>query len=305
MTRAPRALLAGCIDYAGLFPPAKLPLEPAVENYVRYAGEADAWLLGKFICPAARLAELEKLLPSPLAAWGVSALGRGGDGLDAWLAGLAEDLAAVEKTPLGVSAFETRLPAEAFATPDGVARCLDAFQRPGDGVFVEVPAGEGFLDRVRATLTALGHWPGSGIKLRCGGLEAAAFPEPRLVADVVRAAAIAGVPLKATAGLHHPIRRWDDALQTWMHGFVNLFVAGLHATAPHATDDLVAILLERDPGAFHLSDRGVAWRHHSWDLDAVATMRRERVLSFGSCSFDEPRDDLREIGWLAPTGGGS
>ena len=30
-----RAFLAGIIDYAGLFPPAKLPLEKAIRNSVR------------------------------------------------------------------------------------------------------------------------------------------------------------------------------------------------------------------------------------------------------------------------------
>ncbi len=46
-----RALLAGAIDYAGLFPPATLTLEPALRNYAEYARSAESWMLGAFILP--------------------------------------------------------------------------------------------------------------------------------------------------------------------------------------------------------------------------------------------------------------
>src|SRR5262249_27634531 len=54
-----RALLENLIDYAGLFPPAALPMKAAVENYQRYRESAEAWMLGKFVVPVARLDELE------------------------------------------------------------------------------------------------------------------------------------------------------------------------------------------------------------------------------------------------------
>src|SRR3954469_17279661 len=46
-----RALLARAIDYAGLFPPAKLALEPALQNYAAYVRTTEAWMLGAFILP--------------------------------------------------------------------------------------------------------------------------------------------------------------------------------------------------------------------------------------------------------------
>jgi hypothetical protein len=304
MTRALRALLAGSIDYAGLFPPAKLPLEPAAANFVSYARHADAWMLGKFVCPTTKLAELAALLPGPIHGrlpWGVSALGRGGETVTAWLDGMKEDLALIgqqSRDVLTVGALEVRLPAEAFTTPDGVHRCLKAFPRPGGGLFVEVPAGPGFLDRTRATLPELAKL-GFGFKLRCGGLEAAAFPESAVVAEVLAGAVTEEVPLKATAGLHHPIRRKDEALGAWMHGFVNLFVAALFASAENfSAETLIDILDDRDPASFHFSDDGLSWRGHGLALDAIDSGRRNVILSFGSCSFDEPRDDLRQLGWL-------
>src|SRR3954447_588364 len=78
MTASLRALLANVIDYAGLFPPAQLPLDAAIRNYARYRAEPESWMLGRFICPAARLAELSPYVDElfgdgrPLA---VSALG--------------------------------------------------------------------------------------------------------------------------------------------------------------------------------------------------------------------------------------
>src|SRR4051812_14528063 len=52
-----RALLEGIIDYAGLFPPAALDMPTAVRHYAEYLGQAEAWMLGRFVVPVARLEE--------------------------------------------------------------------------------------------------------------------------------------------------------------------------------------------------------------------------------------------------------
>src|SRR5581483_11690520 len=64
MTESLQALLAGVIDYAGLFPPAQLPFESAFSSYLRYRDGPHAWLLGRFVVPAARLDELVRLADS-------------------------------------------------------------------------------------------------------------------------------------------------------------------------------------------------------------------------------------------------
>ena len=76
-------LLAGSIDYAGLFPPAALDMAAAVRNYAAYRATPDAWALGRFVVPAARLAELEGEVESvapraPAEPWRLSVL-LGGD----------------------------------------------------------------------------------------------------------------------------------------------------------------------------------------------------------------------------------
>src|SRR5437870_206137 len=58
MSASLRALLDQSIDYAGLFPPAKLPLDEALRNYARYRKETESWMLSHFVSPVERLAEL-------------------------------------------------------------------------------------------------------------------------------------------------------------------------------------------------------------------------------------------------------
>ena len=90
-----RALLTGIIDYAGMFPPANLPLDEALRNYLRYRSEPESWMLGRFICPAARLAELDAYrgLFQEGPPFAFSVLGRGGSTDNEFLAGLRADIA--------------------------------------------------------------------------------------------------------------------------------------------------------------------------------------------------------------------
>src|SRR5579871_2402617 len=108
MNRALAALLTRAIDYAGVFPPAKLELASALEHYIRYRGGAEAWILGRFAVRTSQLDELAKLLEDaiPVEPIPIAAIGRGGADRDAWEAGLEADA-------LGMSAFEAR--AEVFA----------------------------------------------------------------------------------------------------------------------------------------------------------------------------------------------
>lgn len=120
-------------------------------------------------------------------------------------------------------------------------------------------------------------------KIRTGG---DAVPSIEHVAAFIRACKSAGVAFKATAGLHHPIRHGT------MHGFVNVFIAA--AMVEHADE----ILGEEDASTFAFEDDKVKWRAHEISTEDLAKTRREFALSFGSCSFEEPIDDLKELGWL-------
>ncbi len=135
-------------------------------------------------------------------------------------------------------------------------------------------------------------------KIRTGGLTADAFPSTETVAAFIRACKAEGVPFKATAGLHHPLRcvrplTYEPNAPTGpMHGFINVFLA---AALPDLAEE---ILRETDARSFFFGDDGASWRGYHVDVDALVTMRRTFALSFGSCSFEEPIDDLKELEWL-------
>ena len=55
MKESLRAFMNGLIDYAGLFPPAKLPLDEAIDDYVMHLKGENSWMLGRFIIPVSKL----------------------------------------------------------------------------------------------------------------------------------------------------------------------------------------------------------------------------------------------------------
>jgi hypothetical protein len=325
MSATLRALLGGALDYAGLFPPARLPLDQAVRNYLRYGREPESWLLGRFVLPAARLGELAAFreeLPSSGSPFVVSALARGGHSAQEFLAGLDADLRDVAHAlerhgpGLAVDVLEARLPADAVASEgqrplaellEATGHRIDEAGPPAMTVYYEAPPGPGWCAAAGAVIEAVARhnaagpgprYRGAGLKVRCGGLEAAAFPAPEQVAFALHAGLAAGVPLKFTAGLHHPLRHFDPGVDTHMHGFLNVFGAGAlgHALGLNE-EELRVILADEDAGHFAGDEAGFRWRDLRATPDRVAA-GREAVTSFGSCSFDEPRDDLRALGWL-------
>ncbi|HVE78895.1 MAG TPA: hypothetical protein VNA89_08545 [Gemmatimonadaceae bacterium] len=281
-----RTLLAGAIDYAGLFPPAQLSMAEAVANYAAYRASADAWALGRFVVPAARLAELAEAAgphqaPPP---WRISAL--------ATLPADAEMIARFNQRQAGralVDAVETRAisveqVAAAGAAPAGVT------------VYVEIPVDgdvDALLDAIREARARA--------KVRTGGVTPDAFPPAEALARFIAACARHGVRFKATAGLHHPLRA-EHALTyepgsalTTMHGYLNVMTASAFAVAGTDEPTLAAVLGERDFGAFDLAGDSVRWRGRTIDATAVADARGRLVDGFGSCSFREPLDELSSL----------
>jgi len=314
-------LLTGLIDYAGLFPPASLPLKTAVTLYTRYQTEPESWMLGRFIMPAARLSQLA--LPPDGEPLSLSILGRGGLTVDAFWEGLAADLTAVSQAVarygqrLTADVFEVKLPPSLFDQPDEqatvafVAELVERLtaERPMT-LFLEMPlppADPNWLAETRGLINGLARWQqahqekrgGAGFKLRCGGVQPADFPSAAQVALAVTACQAAAVPFKATAGLHHPIRHFNEGVQTPMHGFLNLFGGGVLAAANGLTAaQLEPILADENPAHFQFGDREFVWQGEQTyraTLDQIRQLRQTQFIAFGSCSFDEPREDLSQL----------
>jgi len=298
-----RAFFAGLIDYAGLFPPAKLPLEEALRKYARYRDDRDSWMLGHFVIPASRLAELDAHadLWSSGPPFAFTVLGRGGETVGAFSAGMTADRHAIaafrahHRAHVLVDTYEVKLPADALPTPpdellNGPLKMLSQARL---SIVCEVPwtAPAALFDRMRGSP--------AGVKLRCGGLDAAAFPDPEQVAHVITACRNNRLTLKCTAGLHHPLRHFDRGVGTKMHGFLNIFGAGILAHVRRLGEETIrAIVEDEDPANFGFDELGFGWKEHHALTDEIIAARREFILSFGSCSFDEPRDDLRAMGVL-------
>ncbi len=319
--RSLHALLEGLIDYAGLFPPARLPLDAALAHYARDRQGPDAWMLARFICPVGRLADLASraVLFEQAPPFRFSMLGTGGADAPAFLAGLRADLNARHtfhrRHPgrVVVDLMEVRLPAALYgASPEALGTFFQAVHDlpGGDGsepprLFFEIPLDGALRRNAPAVVEALAAFQTAhpdaafGLKMRCGGVEAAAFPPPDRLAYLIRACLDAGLRFKATAGLHHPLRHYNDGVGTRMHGFLNVF-GGAVLAAAHNLDEatLCAVLEDEDPTHFLFTDDAFRWQDLATPLDAIRTVRARHALSFGSCSFDEPRDDLRALGLL-------
>jgi hypothetical protein len=323
-----RTLMAGAIDFAGLFPPARLPLEAAVPEYGRLQADPDAWMLGRFVCPVACLHELaswrSELVGSsrPVA---FSVIGSGGASREEFIAHLRADLETIaafrdRMGPLAVpDVFEVRVPSMAAPRAEETIRHLlaEGFEanEPAAGLvltpYLELERGSDWQACVTGTVAAIaewnqreatrdhGGWRPAGFKLRCGGIAAAAFPSTEEVAVALTTCLEKGVPLKATAGLHHPLRRYDSSLNTWMHGFLNVLGAGVLAWTHRLNTACVQEILEdRAAEDFTFDEAGFCWRDRHASLEAIAAGRRHAVTSFGSCSFQDPRDDLRSLGLI-------
>jgi len=106
------------------------------------------------------------------------------------------------------------------------------------------------------------------------------------------------LPIKFTAGLHHPLRQYREEVQTKMHGFLNVLGAAVLAAEHQWDAHQTSIMLEdEDADSFSFTQDFFAWRE--WKIDTERLQYRRRfVVSFGSCSFDEPREDLRTLGLL-------
>jgi hypothetical protein len=140
--------------------------------------------------------------------------------------------------------------------------------------------------------------PPFGYKLRTGGVTANAFPSSQQIARALVTAAKRRVPIKFTAGLHHPIRQFREEVKTKMHGFLNVLGAATLAAEHDWDEQQTSIMLDdENPASFSFDEESFSWREWQILTDRIK-LRRKLVTSFGSCSFDEPREDLRALNLL-------
>lgn len=299
--RSARALLENVVDYAGLFPPASLPMSTAVSAYAAYLSGPDRELLGRFVLPSARLAEFSDCAAENLPRgngsipWRLSAI-CGTTSPDDREAVLEFNGSHWQGSDLGravVDSIEVRAPGRDAITA-ALALYPEFFR-----LFLELSTS---VDPVPAIATLSGTR--AGAKLRTGGVTPGTVPPTADVLRFLKACAHYDVPFKATAGLHHAIRAEypltyeTNADVSTMFGYLNLFIAS--AFIRHGADDEIAsaILNEASADAFDFDDNGITWRGQSLTVDQLAETRSRFAMSYGSCSFTEPVEEARLLGLL-------
>lgn len=306
-----QALVAGIVDYAGMFPPAKLDPQTTVENFARDRMGTHAFMQGRLVWPASKIDHLDShgaaLMPGTYATSGYR---EHADIGEPWRITLVGDLP-IDECVRTINAFNEKHSIEqhGLAIIDSLETKLDSSADIDDLIdtipddvypFFEI----NWRQDPRGLIAALAGTE-SAAKIRTGGVTPDAFPTSEAVAAFVSACALANVPFKATAGLHHPIRAEyrltyeDNPPCGTMHGFVNLFLgaAMLHALRLEP-DVYMQILNETDASAFSFDDNIASWRDRTISVEQIAHARERLCMSFGSCSFAEPVEDLTRLGWL-------
>jgi len=297
------ALLNQAIDYAGMFPPCALALELALRNQAGYVRSPEIWMLNGFVLSIEQFEPARQFFSAfdPHHPLRVAALGPRTTSTDAFLDKLEYATSAVrsfskhEIELVSVSHLEMFLPDDINFASLKKARAIVG----------ELPVfWEATPERAEQTIALIAGSNSAevtaafGYKLRTGGVTADAFPSSTQIALALITAAKHQLPIKFTAGLHHPIRQFRDEVKTKMHGFLNVLGAAVLA-AEHQwnVDQSVTMLEDEDPRSFSFSDAFFAWRE--WKIDTKRLQyRRKFVRSFGSCSFDEPCADLRALNLL-------
>ncbi len=306
------------IDYAGLFPPANLNLAQAFNNFIMYLQGEYSWGLSRFIIPAKRLPELTELMGQMKYPGDInlpfSILGTNPESIKDFEKHLEQDIKLIGEfrdkfgSRIQADIIEMRLPADAF---EGSSKDMSALMKTVSDnfkdklnmnvtAFYEAALKGDFENRVVKATEAISLFNGkqrnAGFKLRTGGVEASTFPTPEEISFALVTCIEYDVPMKCTAGLHHPIRHYDESVQTNMHGFLNVFGAGIFAQVCNLdVDETLQILTEEDPYAFHFTKDGIEINDFVVPNKDLELSRKKFMLSYGSCSFDDPVNDLKTM----------
>jgi len=285
----------GLVDYAGLFPPAALSMDDAVANYARYSVAADRAMLARFVLPVARLDEFVAAARvhdaaakgAEAAPWPLAVLATAKD---------AERVDAFNAAHGGRWKIDT---VEAKAeTVEEIAALATAFA-PRYIVYVEIPVRQNIKPLVAAIKAHRLR-----AKIRTGGVTPDAIPPASDVWRFITLCRQLDVPFKATAGLHHPVRGEfaltyePNSPRATMHGFLNVFVAAVLLHSGHEETKVAPVLEETDASSIVVTDDAITWRGLRADTAAITAARRSFVGSFGSCSFEEPVQDLTALDLL-------
>jgi hypothetical protein len=267
-------LALALIDDAAMFPPGDLPLGEAVAAYYRRRDTAQATVVGPLLVPASAVEDLRSHA-DPVQMLDVALIG------DTGVEGLAAARDALQNDSwITLRQVELRVPTSE-SPADAVRTLLEqlSFTVPS---YLELPLD----DALGESLAVLAEDGVERAKFRTGPF---AVPSPAALAAGIRAAVAAGVRFKLTGGLHHALPTHDDETDQQHHGFLNTLAATSLAVAGATEQELIDILRATT------ADTVVAALAAS-DASEI----RRLYSSFGSCSIDDPFDELVKLELVDP-----
>ena len=290
--------LSGIIDYAGFFPPAKLDYIIAFENFLEYSQSGHSWMLSRFISPTSKLKDMKKYLKEKSIDRSISivAILQPADDIDTYIKQLSPQLKEIDSLPNNVNIpfFETKAPKSGSSNQLDIL--IPVLREELSSVlyrrlFIESSTDEcirldvnNFVDRV-------------GIKVRCGGPSIDLVPSIGSLAEAIMYMAENKIPVKFTAGLHHPILHFDPKLGGMVHGFLNVFMASILAYGNRSNYSLIqSVLSDQDPSNFIFDKNSAYYKDIKIQMEDIQHIRQSYVHSFGTCSFDDPIMDLTSLG---------
>jgi len=293
-----KSLLRGVVDYAGLFPPASLPMPVAVAEYAEHRASDDEWMLGRFVVPAARLEEFEVaavgVMPKQAhLSWALSAL-LGSDAEEDIERAESFNLRHADARAGAVLVDTVELKANSARE---IARAAELLDRRFD-TYMEVPV----ADDPGELIAAIARTKAKA-KIRTGGVTREAFPAASQVVRFIERCLEYNVSFKATAGLHHPwcdnypLTYAPDSPTGPMFGFLNVLIATAALRAGWSAADATRALEERDRHSLAVRPDGVRWRDRQLSSEVLRAVR-ESLTAFGSCSFRDPVTGLRDSALL-------
>ena len=322
--------LSDIIDYAGLYPPSELPLEEAFSKYLSHIEQKEAWMLSKFVVGTGLLSELITLIdaepesPSPFK---ITLVGAASDDVDGFKKVIDNTVEAIENAlastakKIRISTLEIKIPSACLKEENSsylqaaigyAVQSMAKSKLLPHQIFFEVPGFDFDIKYAKELVQGIHrhnewlesnekeNYSFSGFKIRCGGVEAFQFPPTDYLAEAISFSRQNDVPLKFTAGLHHPVRHFNDSVQTKMHGFLNVFGASLLSYSKKLSEaELLEILNDENTSNFSFRKSAFSWKTHSISLEELHMFRSLSVTSFGSCSFDEPVEDLQELNLIS------
>ena len=82
-----------------------------------------------------------------------------------------------------------------------------------------------------------------------------------------------------------------------MHGYVNVILASILLHHGGEVAEASALLGDTSAANFQVTREQISWRHLNFTKQQIIQVREDLMVSFGSCSFVEPLEEIDLTGW--------